>query len=50
MHRLITAAIATALPAEDVPTEIVYIPEGDHDIRPFVDGKADDIHVSLSDS
>lgn len=47
MHRLVTAAIATALPTEEAPKEIVYIPEGDHDIRPYVDGKAGDVRVSL---
>lgn len=47
MPRLITAAIATALPTDGVPNEIVYIPEGEHQLTPFVDGKPQRIQVSL---
>jgi len=37
---LITAAIATALPGEGAPKEIVYIPEGTSEITPLVNGRA----------
>lgn len=43
----IHAALATALPSDHAPNEIVYIPEGEHDITPFVNGSADAVHVSM---
>ena len=47
MHlSLITAALASAI-AEGIPDEICYIPEGEHTITPFVDGKAKKITVKV---
>ena len=46
MRNLITA-FASALPAEGIPTEIVYLPEGEHRITPFVDGKAKAITLKV---
>jgi phage I-like protein len=47
MPRLVTAIIATALPTDGVPNEIVYIPEGEHELTPYVDGKPQRIQVKL---
>jgi hypothetical protein len=47
MSRLVTAVIATALPTDGVPTEIVYIPEGEHELTPYVDGKPQRIQVRM---
>ncbi|WP_193215175.1 hypothetical protein, partial [Luteolibacter marinus] len=46
MRNLITA-FASALPTEGIPTEIVYLPEGEHRITPFVDGKAKAVTVKV---
>lgn len=43
----VLAAIANALPEGKAPKEIVYIPEGSHDICPLVDGKARRITVKM---
>lgn len=47
MPRLVTAVIATALPTDGVPAEIVLIPEGEHELTPDVDGKPKKITVKL---
>lgn len=46
VHCLITAALTSAL-ASEAPDEIVYIPDGVHNIRPSVNGKPQDITVSI---
>ena len=46
MSFLISAALASAF-AEGVPSEIVYIPEGEHTITPWVDGKPKTITVKV---
>ena len=46
MSRLITA-FASLLPDGGIPSEIVYLPEGDSTITPFVDGKARRITVKV---
>ena len=46
MSVLISAALASAF-AEGVPSEIVYIPEGEHTITPWVDGKPKTITVKV---
>jgi Mu-like prophage I protein len=43
---LVSASIANALPS-GVPGEIVYLPEGKHDITPTVNGKAQRITVHV---
>lgn len=48
MSILIHAAMTSAIAAEsDVPSEIVYLPEGEHDITPTVNGKAKRIKVRV---
>ncbi len=47
MRQLIIAAFASLLP-DGVPKEIVYIPEGHHEIHPMVDGKPKAITVADS--
>lgn len=47
MRNLITAAIASALPDEGIPAEIVYLPEGEHRITPYVNGKAESVTVNV---
>lgn len=44
---LITASLAAALPTEGIPAEIVYLPEGEHQITPWVDGKPKPITVKV---
>lgn len=45
---LISAAMTSAIAAESgVPSEIVYLPEGEHDITPTVNGKAQRIKVRV---
>ena len=44
---LITAAFASALPDSGIPGEIVYIPEGESTITPFVDGKPKTVTVRV---
>lgn len=45
---LISAAMTAAIAAESgVPSEIVYLPEGEHDITPTVNGKAQRIKVRV---
>lgn len=46
MPALITAAFSSPLP-DGIPAEIVYLPEGEHRITPFVDGKAKAITVKV---
>jgi hypothetical protein len=46
MRSLITA-FASALPAEGIPDEIVYLPEGEHQLTPWVDGKPKPITVKV---
>ncbi|HET6407440.1 MAG TPA: hypothetical protein VFG14_06130, partial [Chthoniobacteraceae bacterium] len=46
MRSLITA-FASVLPAEGIPDEIVYLPEGEHRITPFVNGKAQPVTVKV---
>lgn len=46
MSILITAALASAFP-DGVPDEIVYMPEGEHTITPWVDGKPKTITVKV---
>ena len=46
MSVLLSAALASAF-AEGVPSEIVYIPEGEHTITPWVDGKPKTITVKV---
>jgi phage I-like protein len=46
MRSLITA-FASALPVEGIPDEIVYLPEGEHQITPWVDGKPKPITVKV---
>jgi phage I-like protein len=48
MFILIHAAMTAAIAAESgVPSEIVYLPEGEHDITPTVNGKAQRIKVRV---
>jgi hypothetical protein len=48
MSILIQAAMTAAIAAgSGVPSEIVYLPEGDHDITPSVNGKAQRIKVRV---
>ena len=46
MSHLIAAAFASSL-GEGTPDEVVYLPEGEHDITPTVDGKARRITVRV---
>jgi phage I-like protein len=46
MRVLITAALANAL-GSGLPEEIVYLPEGDHQIKPWVDGKPQEVTVKV---
>jgi len=46
MSILISAALASAF-ADGIPDEVVYIPEGNHTITPWVDGKAKQITVKV---
>jgi len=43
---LVTAALANVL-ADGIPAEICYLPEGEHKITPFVNGKAKEITVRV---
>lgn len=45
---LISASFATALPSGGVPAEIVYLPEGENKITPFVDGKPQEVSVTIT--
>lgn len=48
MSILIHAAMTSAIAAESgIPSEIVYLPEGEHDITPTVNGKAQRIKVRV---
>lgn len=48
MSTLIHAAITAAIAADSgLPSEIVYLPEGEHDITPTVNGKAQRIKVRV---
>lgn len=47
MNTLITAGYTTALDASAIPSEIVYIPEGVHEITPTVNGKPGKVTVNL---
>lgn len=48
MSILIQAALTAAIAAESgLPSEIVYLPEGEHDITPTVNGKAQRIKVRV---
>jgi phage I-like protein len=46
MSVLISAALANAL-GSGLPEEIVYLPEGDHQIKPWVDGKPQEVTVKV---
>lgn len=45
---LVTAAIANAVPSDETRREIVFIPEGDSRLTPYVDGKPKSIEVHLT--
>ncbi|QJE95272.1 hypothetical protein [Luteolibacter luteus] len=45
--RSLIIAFASVLPAEGIPDEIVYLPEGEHRITPFVYGKAQAVTVKV---
>ena len=50
MSVLISAALASALPSQGVPEEIVYIPEGLSELTSYVDGKPQPIKVRVDAS
>ena len=47
MNRYLITAFASLLPDGGLPDEIVYLPEGNHAITPFVDGKPKKITVRV---
>lgn len=48
MPRLITAAFPEPLDSDGAPNEIVFLPEGEHTITPYVDGKPKRVTVKVS--